>query len=48
MNVNIFIWKNYVVLVIRIYLSGNTCIFGNWILIAIGCHRDNNLCDRIN
>lgn len=45
MNVNIFIWKNYVVLIKD--LSGNTYTFGNWILIAIGSHRD-NVCDIIN
>lgn len=47
MGVNIFIWKKYV-LVIRIYVSGNIYLFGNWVLIAIVKHKNISACDTIN
>lgn len=48
MDVKIFIWKNYVVLVIRIYVSGNIYPFGNWVLTAIVSHRNISACNIIN
>ena len=48
MDVKRFIWKNYVVLVVRIYVSGNIYPFGNWVLTAIVSHRNISVCNIIN